>query len=547
VLLVRIALAQIATTVADFSGNSRKILEGIERAKSAGAATVLFPELAITGYPPRDLLDRPGFARRASATLAEIAKQVRGITAVIGTVAENPSSNGKPLFNAAAVVENGAVVRTYHKCLLPTYDVFDEARHFEPGENALPSMVAGVSSALTICEDIWDDPDYSPQRRYGLDPVGAMIDAGATRILNVSASPFQKGKPAQRLAMLGGIARKHGVPLAYCNLVGGNDELVFDGYSLVLDKQGRVIAAGKPFAEDFLVVDLDAEGAAWQPRDELDDVHAALVLGLKDYAAKCGFTSAVIGLSGGIDSALVACLAAEALGPANVLGVSMPSRFTASISREDGAALAKSLGIRFDEIAIEPTVTAFLDAMNPAFLGKPTDVTEENLQARVRGTMLMSLSNKHGHLLLSTGNKSEMAVGYCTLYGDMNGGLALISDVPKMMVYELSRRINARAGREIVPERTLSRAPSAELRANQTDQDSLPPYPVLDRILEMYVVERKEPVEIVAATGFDKQVVADMVRRMDLAEFKRRQAAPGIKVTAKAFGIGRRNPIARAL
>lgn len=545
---MRVALAQIATTVADFAGNARRIADGIERAKAANAAAVLFPEMAITGYPPRDLLDRPGFARAAAKTLAEIAPGIRGITAVIGTIAENPAASGKPLFNAAVVVEDGRVVRTYHKCLLPTYDVFDEARHFEPGTEAAPSSIAGSPSALTICEDIWDDPDHSPMRRYGKDPVGSMVEAGAKRILNVSASPFHMGKPAQRFAMLGGIARKHGMPLAYCNLVGGNDELVFDGNSLVLDRQGRVIAAGKPFEEDFFVADLAAEGDAnaWAPRDDLDDVHAALVIGLKDYAAKCRFRSAVIGLSGGIDSALTAALAAEALGPANVLGVSMPSKFTASMSREDAAALAKALGIRFTEIAIEPVVTAFIDGLAPEFSGKAADTTEENLQSRARGTMLMALSNKHGHLLLSTGNKSEMAVGYCTLYGDMNGGLALISDVPKMMVYELSRRINAKAGREIIPARTISRAPSAELRANQTDQDSLPPYPVLDRILDLYIVDRKDAPEIVAATGYDAAVVADVVRRVEVNEFKRRQAAPGIRVTVKAFGMGRRNPIARA-
>ena len=544
---MKVALAQIGTTVADFAGNSAKILAGVARAKEAGAKIVLFPELAVTGYPPRDLLDRPGFLRDAERAVAELAPKITGISAVFGSVLENPTAQGKPAFNAAVVVEGGKVVAHYRKCLLPTYDVFDEARYFEPGHEAVPTTVAGVSSALTVCEDIWDDPDYSPMRRYGQDPVGAMVHAGAKCILNISASPFEIGKPMRRETMLASIAAKHGLPLAYCNLVGGNDELVFDGYSVVLDRHGKVVAQGKPFAEDFLVADLDDEGrASWTHQDDLDDVHDALVLGLRDYAAKCRFTGAVLGLSGGVDSALVAALAAEAMGPENVHVFSLPTRFTASISRDDAKTLAKNLGSPFGEAIIEPVFDAMLAAAQPEFLGKPWDATEENLQSRIRGTILMSLSNKHGWLLLSTGNKSEMAVGYCTLYGDMNGGLAVISDVPKTMVYRLCARINAKAGREIIPARILTRAPSAELRENQTDQDSLPPYDILDRILELYIVERKTPAEIVAATGFDEALVIKTARMIEVAEFKRRQAAPGLKVTAKAFGVGRRNPIARA-
>lgn len=543
---MRVALAQIDTTVADFAGNAGRILAGVERAKAAGAALVLFPEMAVTGYPPRDLLDRPGFVRDAERTAAEIAAKISGITAVVGSVTANPAPNGKPAFNAALVMRDGAIAREYRKCLLPTYDVFDEARYFEPGADAVPSPVAGTAAALTVCEDIWDDPDYSPMRRYGRDPVGAMIEGGAQAILNISASPFEKGKPKRRETMLSNIAAKHGAPLAYCNLVGGNDELVFDGNSVVLDRRGKVIAAGKPFAEDFVVADIDATGADRALPDDLDDVHAALVLGLRDYARKCRFQGAVLGLSGGVDSALTAAIAAEALGPAAVHAYSLPTRFTASISREDAIALSKNLGISFGEIEIEPVFKAMLAQVEPAFAGKPWDVTEENLQSRIRGTVLMSLSNKHGWLLLSTGNKSEMAVGYCTLYGDMNGGLAVISDVPKTMVYALCRRINERAGREMIPERILTRAPSAELRENQTDQDSLPAYDVLDRILDLFIVERKSPDEIAGATGIDPKVVARTARMIEVAEFKRRQAAPGIKVTAKAFGVGRRNPIARA-
>ena len=543
---MKIALAQIDTTVADFAGNSRRILEGVARARSAGASLVLFPELAVTGYPPRDLLDRPGFVKDAERAVEALAPQITGVTAVVGTVTENPAAQGKPCFNAAVVIENGRVVTTYRKCLLPTYDVFDEARYFEPGHEAVPSSVLAAKTALTICEDIWDDPDYSPMRRYGLDPVGSMVGAGATSILNISASPFEAGKPKRREAMLAAIAKKHGVPLAYCNLVGGNDELVFDGNSVVLDRNGKVIAAGKPFAEDFVVAELDGAGGEWNAQDDLDAVHDALVLGLKDYAAKCGFKGAVLGLSGGVDSALTAVLAAEALGPTAVHAYSLPTRFTASICRDDAKTLAANLGVHYGEIAIEPIFDAMLAQVEPAFDGKTWDTTEENLQSRIRGTVLMSLSNKHGWLLLSTGNKSEMAVGYCTLYGDMNGGLAVISDVPKTMVYALCERINARAGKELIPRRILTRAPSAELRENQTDQDSLPPYDVLDRILQLYIVERRTVEEIVAATRYDAALVKKTARMIEVAEFKRRQAAPGIKVTAKAFGVGRRNPIARA-
>ncbi len=541
---MRVALAQISTTIADFAGNGRKILDGVERAKAAGARVVLFPEMAIPGYPPRDLLDRPAFAREAARTLAEMAPKISGVTAVIGTVLENPASAGKPLFNAAAVVEDGRVVATYRKCLLPTYDVFDEARHFEPGASADPTTLAGTRAALTICEDIWDDPDHAPQRRYGRDPVGAMIETGARPIFNISASPFHLAKPRLRLAMLGAIAAKHRTPLAYVNLVGGNDELVFDGYSLLLDANGRVIAAGKPFEEDFVVGEIDAEGGDWEPRDDLDDVRAALVVGVRDYARKTRFRTAVLGLSGGIDSAVTAAIAAEAFGSGNVVGVSLPSRFTLEMSRADAKELAANLGIGFRELSIEPPFAEMLRALAPAFEGRPWDVTEENLQSRIRGTMLMAISNKHGHLLLTTGNKSEMAVGYCTLYGDMNGGLAAISDVPKTLVYRLAGRINA--DHAVIPARTLTRPPTAELKAGQLDQDALPPYDVLDEILQRFVVERMSPEEVARATGFGRAVIDDVVRRVERNEFKRRQAPPGIKVTAKAFGMGRRYPIARA-
>jgi NAD+ synthase (glutamine-hydrolysing) len=540
---VKIALAQINTTVGDLAGNEAKILDSAARARSEGVDLVLFPELSITGYPPRDLLLKKDFITGNLAVLQRLAAASGPTALLVGYVGENKNTPGRDVTNSAALLQNGQTVATRAKTLLPTYDVFDEDRYFEPALDNAPIIVANQVCGVTICEDIWNDEDFWPHRRYRANPVGEVLSAGARQLLNISASPWHVGKEKLRFQMLASLARKSGRPVALCNLVGGNDELIFDGNSLVFNGAGELIAQGKAFKEDFVVVDTENSPpiSPAAPPDE-ENVYHALVLGLRDYFQKCGFKSAVLGLSGGIDSAVVACLAMAALGREHVQGVSLPSQFSSQGSLDDARLLAQHLGLRYDVIPIQPCFEAVKHQVKPVFGGRPEDTTEENIQARLRGVILMALSNKFGSLLLTTGNKSELAVGYCTLYGDMCGGLAVISDVPKTMVYRLARWINR--DHEIIPSASITKPPSAELRPDQTDQDSLPPYETLDAILEQYVVQGQSPAEI-ARLGFARETVIQVIRLIDVNEYKRRQAAPGLKVTSKAFGVGRRFPIAQ--
>ena len=540
---MKIALAQINTTVGDLAGNEAKILDSSARARSEGVDLVLFPELSITGYPPRDLLLKKDFIAGNLAVLQRLAAASGPAALLVGYVGENKDTPGRDVTNSAALLQNGRIVDTRTKTLLPTYDVFDEDRYFEPARNNAPLSIANQICGVTICEDIWNDEDFWPHRRYRANPAGEVLAAGARHLFNISASPWHVGKEKLRAQMVASFARKSGCPAALCNLVGGNDELIFDGDSLVFNAAGELIAQGKAFEEDFVVVDTEKSPAIFPvtPSDE-EHVYRALVLGLRDYFHKCGFRSAVLGLSGGIDSAVVACLAVAALGADHVQGVSLPSQFSSQGSLDDARLLAKRLGLRYDVIPIQPPFAAVKQQVKPVFGGRPEDTTEENIQARLRGVILMALSNKFGSLLLTTGNKSELAVGYCTLYGDMCGGLAVISDVPKTMVYRLAHWINR--DREIIPAASITKAPSAELRPDQTDQDSLPPYETLDAILEQYVVHGRSSAEI-ARLGYAPETVKQVIRLIDVNEYKRRQAAPGLKVTTKAFGVGRRFPIAQ--
>lgn len=541
---MKIALCQINTTVGDFNGNVEKVLASLKKAKADGCDLALFPEMTLTGYPPRDLLDRLSFYQEAQKALDKVAQGAQGIAAVVGTIQKNDGP-GFPLFNSAVVVKDGAVLHAVHKTLLPNYDVFDEARYFAPAaEPPAPFTYMGLKIGLTICEDIWNVPGFFTHQLYQRDPVAELAKQKPHLILNLSASPFHAAKLGVRQRLLAAAAKKTQSTVLYCNLVGGNDELIFDGYSMAVDKDGNLVHLARGFEEDHFVYDTQAIHPPVEPALPFDteNIYKGLVLGTRDYVRKCGFQKVLIGLSGGIDSALVAALAAQALGPENVLGVTMPSPYSSEGSIEDSRQLAKALGIQFEEIPITPIFEPALRHLTPFFEGRPADTTEENMQARLRGLILMSLSNKLGRLLLSTGNKSEIAVGYCTLYGDMCGGLAVISDVPKVMVYDLARFIN-RAG-EIIPEATLEKAPSAELRPNQKDQDSLPPYDILDGILRLYVEENLPPAQIQKA-GYDAAIVADIVKKIDQNEYKRRQMAPGLKVTTKAFGMGRRIPIAQ--
>jgi len=557
----RIALAQVNTTVGDFAGNAAKIREATGIARGAGATLVVFPELALSGYPPRDLLDMPEFLARAARTLAELAapsEWSRGIALVIGFPEADHDAPPPGVYNAAALVEDGEVRAVGRKSLLPTYDVFDEARYFLPAERATSarSPAVGLRLGLSICEDIWNDKRFWQKPRYQRDPIGELSTDGADLVLNISASPYGLGKPALRERMVGAAAARQRIPIAYVNQVGGNDALVFDGGSMLVGRDGRILARGPLFEEAVVVAGADGDspvvlrfaGAPALPPGsgddaDADEVYRALALGLRDYARKCGFHSAVIGLSGGIDSALTACLAADALGPEHVFGVAMPSRYSSRHSRDDAAALARNLGLRFEEIPIEPMHAAYLGQLEGA-LGHPLcDLAAQNVQARIRGQLLMAISNEEGSLCLSTGNKSELAVGYCTLYGDMAGGLAVIGDLPKTLVYRVARAANARAGRELVPASTFTKPPSAELKPDQTDQDTLPPYAELDDILAAYIEERL-PLEAIAARGHAPETVRRVLRMVVGSEYKRRQAAPVLKVTSKAFGEGRRLPIA---
>jgi NAD+ synthetase len=540
---MKIALAQINPTVGDLAGNQAKILAAYRRGVEAGAEIVVFPELAVTGYPPRDLLLKKSFIAGNLAVLEQLAAATGPTALLAGYVGENHKRPGREVTNSVALLRQGKIAATRAKSLLPTYDVFDEDRYFEPARENQPVPFDGGKLGLTVCEDIWNDEDFWPERRYRNNPPLELAAAGARILFNVSASPWHAGKEETRYRMLQSMALKSGCPVLFCNQAGGNDELIFDGGSLAFNGAGELMAQGAMFAEDFVMVDTEAKaGVARIRRPEEQNIHDALVLGLRDYLHKCGFKSAVLGLSGGIDSALVACLAAEALGRENVRGVSLPSQFSSPGSLDDARQLAQNLGISYEVIPIQSAFGTLKQELQPAFAGRPEDTTEENIQARLRGVILMALSNKFGSLLLTTGNKSELAVGYCTLYGDMCGGLAVISDVPKTMVYRLAKWINR--AKEIIPASSITKAPSAELRPNQTDQDSLPPYEVLDAILDGYVVQGKTPGEI-AAAGFAAATVQRVVRLIDVNEYKRRQAAPGLKVTSKAFGVGRRMPIAQ--
>ena len=539
---MKVGLAQINTTVGDFAGNVARLREAYDEAAAAGAEIVVAPELAITGYPPRDLLMKSGFVEGNLAALDELAGHVGEAALVVGHVGQNEKQPGRAATNAVSLIQNGKVAATRTKSLLPTYDVFDEDRYFEPAAENAPVELNGRRLGLTICEDVWNDEDFWDACRYRANPVESLVEQGAEILINISASPWSLGKNRMRREMLATTVAKVQRPLIYCNAIGGNDELIFDGGSLVFNAEGQVTQQAPYFSEAVLVGDLDGPAAEMVATEEIAMLHDALVLGVRDYLGKCGFTSAVIGLSGGIDSAVTAAIAVDALGAENVRGVSMPSQYSSQGSLDDSRALAKNLGIQYDVVPIKAGFETMKESLSPLFGNREEDVTEENMQARLRGLMLMALSNKFGSLVLTTGNKSELAVGYCTLYGDMCGGLAVISDVPKTMVYRLARWINRE--REVIPEATIEKPPSAELRPDQKDEDSLPPYDVLDAILERYVVE-SESVDQIIAAGFEKELVSRIARLIDLNEYKRRQAAPGLKVTSKAFGVGRRIPVAQ--
>lgn len=540
---MRAALAQVDTTPGDLAGNLQRIRRAYAEACARGAELVVFPELALPGYPSGDLLCQEDFIRANLKALAVLARSSGKAALLVGYAEPNASGRGKPLYNAAALLQKGRVLAKRFKTLIPTYDVFDEGRYFEPAPDNRPVLLDGRRIGVSICEDAWNDPDFWARPLYGKDPVGALARAGASLLVNLSASPFSRGKPALRLRMLKSHARKLRRPFLFCNLVGGNDELVFDGNSLLLDGAGRLKACGRPFGEDLVLCDPDGTGPAapWLAPSGIEEVYAALLLGLKDYARKCGFKTAVVGLSGGIDSALVCTLAADAFGPGRVTGVLMPSRYSSKGSVQDALALAKNLGVATLTVPIEPMHSACLSSLRKAGL-QTEGLVEQNLQARLRGLTLMAFSNAAGALLLSTGNKSESSVGYCTLYGDMAGGLSLISDVPKTTVYELARFLNRERVR--IPRASITKAPSAELKPGQKDQDDLPPYPVLDDIMRAYV-EDGAGLEAIVRRGHPRALVARTLERIDRAEFKRRQAAPGIKITVKAFGVGRHMPVAR--
>jgi NAD+ synthase/NAD+ synthase (glutamine-hydrolysing) len=545
---MKIALLQLNYKIGALKSNARKIADAALRAFSAGAELAVTSELALSGYPPRDLLLERAFIEAQRRALDSLAAELASGPALLAGFAErNPDAEGKPLFNCAALIRGGKIERVFRKTLLPTYDVFDEDRYFEPGNGPQVFEMGGRVFGVTICEDVWNSAGAHGRKRYHRDPVENLAAAGAKVVLNLSASPFTIGKQIFREKMLSKIAKRRAVQVLYVNQCGGNDDLVFDGRSSAFDSKGVLFGRAKAFEEDSLIVDLDAAKSAVAKDDFAPESETwrALVTGVRDYSAKCGFKGALIGLSGGVDSAVTAAIAADALGKENVLGVLMPSPYSSKGSVEDALALAKNLGIRTLLIPIKGAMKAFDSALAEPFKGREKDITEENVQARTRAVILMALSNKLGMLVLSTGNKSELAVGYCTIYGDMAGALAVISDVPKTLVYKLAKWRGKSEGREIIPAATLAKPPSAELKPNQTDQDTLPPYETLDGILKMHVEERLSGEEIIAR-GFDANVVKDVLRMVRCSEFKRRQAAPGIKVTERAFGTGWRLPIARA-
>ena len=542
---MKIGIAQINTTVGDLSGNQQRILNAYHQLVANGAELILYPELVICGYPPRDLLLKSRFVHDMGKALQTIAREINTVPAIIGFVERyNKDKTGRPFYNSAAWCESGEIKTVARKSLLPNYDVFDEERYFEPAGSPTVYQWQGKKIGITICEDIWTSQSVPTSRRYGKDPVASLADNGVDLLLNLSASPWHQGKNETRESLIADAAKRCQCPVVYCNAVGGNDELIFDGASFVYHPEHGIIAGLNAFREVSCVVDTnapqtDASSKQFDLRGNAA-IHDALVLGLRDYAHKSGFKKALIGLSGGIDSAVVAALAAESLGPENIIGVALPSAISSQHSRDDAAALAESLKIEYHELSIANIVQSAEATLAPLFKELEKDTTEENIQARTRGLLLMALSNKFGALLLTTGNKSELAVGYCTLYGDMCGGLAVISDVAKMKVYDLARYINRE--REIIPENTISKPPSAELRPDQKDEDSLPSYPILDEILRLYVEQGLSSAEIIES-GHEEAIVRDIIRKVDLNEYKRKQAAPGLKVTPLAFGVGRRIPI----
>jgi NAD+ synthase/NAD+ synthase (glutamine-hydrolysing) len=542
---MKIALAQINPTVGDFAGNVDRIVKFARAAEERGADLAVFPELALCGYPPRDLVERPGFIRKSEAEMERLAGLLPPIPVLVGYVRRSHAVQGKSVADAAALIKGGRVVLDYTKILLPFYDVFDESRYFEPGQCIGLEEFNGFKLGITICEDVWNDKHFWKKQLYTRDPVEESVRAGANLLLNIASSPFSTEKIRLRHDMLKAIAEKRRIPVVYVNQVGGNDQLVFDGSSMAFDAKGELCARARSFEEDLVVFDTSGHEPEIHPSpaSETEAVYQALKLGVHDYVLKCGFRKVIVGLSGGIDSSLVATLAADALGPENVTGVGMPGPYSSPGSIRDAEALACNLGINFRIIPITPIFETYLTALDPAFAGQPRDVAEENIQARIRGNILMALSNKFGSLVISTGNKSELAAGYCTLYGDMAGGLAAIADVPKIMVYDLARYVN-RAG-ERIPLACLEKPPSAELRPNQTDQDTLPPYEVLDAILKDYIEEALSSREIAEKHGFDLSLVRSTICRVNGAEYKRQQAPPTLKLTAKAFGMGRRYPIAQ--
>ena len=541
---MKIAIGQINPTVGDFTGNAAKIVATAQQAMAAGAGLALFPELSVCGYPPRDLVEKPAFVARNEEVVQQIAQATSGITVVCGFVSRAHAETGKSVMNSAAVLRDGQVAMVQSKRLLPTYDVFDEYRNFAPADRQRLFSLCGKQLALTICEDAWNDKSFWDRRLYPIDPVEDLVSTGGNFLLNISASPFYLGKRELRRDMLAALARHHRVPVVMCNQVGGNDSLIFDGSSIALDANGKVIAQARSFEEDLVYLDIESLTGDMhdQVAGEEASAYAALVLGTRDYVRKCGFQRVLVGLSGGIDSALTATIAAEAVGPENVTGVGMPGPFSSSGSIEDARAIASNLGIHFELVPIGDIFQSYLRVLQPVFAGREPDVAEENIQARIRGNILMAMSNKFGALLLSTGNKSEVGVGYCTLYGDMAGGLAVISDVPKTMVYRIAHYVNSR--RPVIPQATIEKPPSAELRPDQKDQDTLPPYEVLDTVLYDYVEGYRTAEQIAAAHDYDLGLVRAATRLVEKAEYKRQQAAPGLKITQKAFGVGRRFPIA---
>ncbi len=551
---MRIALAQINPTVGDVAGNTAKIVDFVERARQQHAELVVLPELSVVGYPPKDLLLKPALVERAERAVDEIAGHCQGITAIVGYPMKSRKGHGRPLHNAAAVCRDGEVIDRRLKSLLPTYDVFDEHRYFEPGKQTDVCDLNGTRLGISVCEDLWGAAEHFDRNLYHDNPIDRLADAGAQLFINCSASPYVVGKHAKRLDIVRRLAKDHGLPIVFVNQVGANDELIFDGNSCVAAADGAIIAHAAAFEEDLVLVDVPAVGASaiGNRQSAIESVYGALVLGLRDYARKCGFKSIVLGLSGGIDSAVCAAIAAAAIGGEHVTGIGMPSRYSSEGSKSDAQQLAENLGLTYHEIPIETAHAAMEQTLAPYFEGTTPGIAEENVQARLRGLILMSFSNKFGSLLITTGNKSELAVGYCTLYGDMAGGLAVLSDVPKTMVYDLARWMNTDAcplyqhvGGAPIPDASITKPPSAELRPDQKDTDSLPEYAVLDEIVDRYVEREQSARQIITETGFDAALVDRFVRLIDRNEYKRKQAPPGLKITGRAFGFGRRVPIAQ--